>query len=294
MDVSFFQNSLPSRQGWFLLRFSHLRKMKNLLSITSIEFLIPKEIYLEPFLMSFILHLFFNLQLNNEPMPVYQLSEDLVFPHPSLAEEDGLLAIGGDLSPDRLILAYANGIFPWFNEGQPILWWSINPRLVLFPEKFKLSKSLKQSLANKEYEVSFDENFEKVIQQCAGVNRPNQDDTWINHEMIEAYTRLHNLGFVHSVETRLNGKLVGGLYGVSLGRIFYGESMFFTERDASKVALYHLVEKLKTWKFLAIDAQQDTEHMRSLGAETIPLEDFMELLNKSSKYETIRGNWGSI
>ena len=227
-------------------------------------------------------------------MPVYQLSEDLVFPHPSLAEEDGLLAIGGDLSPDRLILAYANGIFPWFNEGQPILWWSLNPRLVLFPEKLKVSKSFKQSIRNKKFTVTFDENFEEVIRQCAVSGRPEQDGTWICDEMIEAYVKIHELGFAHSVETKLDGKLVGGLYGVSLGRMFFGESMFFTERNASKVALFHLVEKLKAWKFLAIDAQQDTEHMRSLGAETIPLEDFTELLNKSSKYETIRGNWGNI
>jgi leucyl/phenylalanyl-tRNA--protein transferase len=225
-------------------------------------------------------------------MPVYNLPEELVFPHPSLAEEDGLLAVGGDLNPDRLILAYANGIFPWFSDDQPILWWSLNPRLVLFPEKLKVSKSLKQNIQNKNYTVTFDENFEEIIRMCAESSRPEQDGTWICDEMIEAYMKLHQLGFAHSVETKLDGKLVGGLYGVSLGRIFYGESMFFTERDASKVALFHLVKKLKAWNFLAIDAQQDTEHMRRLGAETIPLEDFLDLLDKSSGYETIRGNWG--
>jgi leucyl/phenylalanyl-tRNA--protein transferase len=226
-------------------------------------------------------------------MPVYNLPEDLVFPHPSLADEDGLLAIGGDLSPDRLILAYANGIFPWYSEGQPILWWSPNPRLVLFPEKFKVSKSLQQSIRNKKYTVAFDQNFEAVILKCAASARPEQDGTWISEEMIEAYVKLHELGFAHSVETIMDGKLVGGLYGVSLGRIFYGESMFFTERDASKVALFYLVEKLESWDFLAVDAQQDTEHMRSLGAETIPSEEFLKLLDKSLAYETIRGNWGN-
>jgi leucyl/phenylalanyl-tRNA--protein transferase len=227
-------------------------------------------------------------------MPVFQLSDELVFPHPGLAEEDGLLAIGGDLSSDRLLLAYANGIFPWFSEGQPILWWSLNPRLVLFPDKLKISKSLKQSIRNKEFTVTFDENFEEVIRECAKVKRPGQMDTWIGSDMIDAYTKLHKEGFAHSVETKLNGQLVGGLYGVSLGRIFYGESMFFKVRDASKVALYYLVEKLKSWKFITIDAQQDTEHMRSLGAETITLKSFVQLLNKSSKHATLRGKWGEM
>jgi leucyl/phenylalanyl-tRNA--protein transferase len=227
-------------------------------------------------------------------MPIFELSEELVFPHPGLAEEDGLLAIGGDLSTDRLLLAYTNGIFPWFNEGQPVLWWALNPRLVLFPEKLKVSKSLKQSIRKNEFSVTFDENFEEVIRECAKIKRPGQEDTWIGSDMIDAYIKLHKEGFAHSVETKFNGKLVGGLYGVSLGRVFYGESMFFKMRDASKVALFHLVEKLKLWKFMAIDAQQDTEHMRSLGAETIPLESFLQLLNESSKHATIRGNWGEM
>jgi leucyl/phenylalanyl-tRNA--protein transferase len=225
-------------------------------------------------------------------MPVYNLPDDLVFPHPSLADEDGLLAIGGDLSPDRLLLAYANGIFPWYGEGQPILWWSLNPRLVLFPNRLKVSKSMWQSIRSKKFEITFDRDFEKVIRNCAATKRPQQDGTWIGDGMIEAYIKLYELGFAHSVEATLKGQLVGGLYGVSLGRMFYGESMFANVNDASKVALYHLVEKLKTWNFLAIDAQQDTAHMRSLGAETIPLEDFLEMLNESSEFETMRGNWG--
>ena len=227
-------------------------------------------------------------------MPVFELTNELIFPHPEMAEEDGLLAIGGDLGTDRLLLAYANGIFPWFSEGQPILWWSLNPRLVLIPEKLRVSKSLKQSIRNKRFTVTFDENFEGVIRQCAGVKRIGQLDTWICKEMIDAYIKLHNEGFAHSVEIKFGNRLVGGLYGISLGRIFFGESMFFKMPDASKVALYYLVEKLKSWKFLAIDAQQDTPHMRSLGAETVPLDSFLEILEKSSKYQTIRGDWGGM
>ncbi|OYT13007.1 MAG: leucyl/phenylalanyl-tRNA--protein transferase [Bacteroidetes bacterium 4572_114] len=227
-------------------------------------------------------------------MPVFELTNELVFPHPSQAEDDGLLAIGGDLSSDRLLLAYANGIFPWFNEGEPILWWSLNPRLVLFPEKLRVSKSLKQSIRNKKYAVTFDENFEGVIRQCAVAKRFGQQDTWICKEMIEAYIKLHREGFAHSVEIKFDDRLVGGLYGISLGRVFYGESMFFKMPDASKVALYYLVEKLKSWDFMVIDAQQDTPHMRSLGAETIPLDAFHEILTESTKHQTIRGNWGEM
>ena len=227
-------------------------------------------------------------------MPVFELTNELVFPHPSQAEDNGLLAIGGDLSTDRLLLAYANGIFPWFSEGEPILWWSLNPRLVLFPDKLRISKSLKQTIRNKKFTVSFDENFEEVIRQCAGVKRIGQKDTWICKDMIEAYIKLHHEGFAHSVEIKFDGQLVGGLYGISLGRVFYGESMFFKMPDASKVALYYLVERLKSWDFMVIDAQQDTPHMRSLGAETIPLDAFHEILIKSSKYHTISGNWGEM
>lgn len=227
-------------------------------------------------------------------MPVFELTNELVFPHPSQAEDDGLLAIGGDLSTERLLQAYANGIFPWFNEGEPILWWSLNPRLVLFPEKLRVSKSLKQTIRSKKFAVTFDENFEEVIRQCAVAKRIGQKDTWICKEMIEAYIKLHHKGFAHSVEIKFDGQLVGGLYGISLGRIFYGESMFFKMPDASKVALYCLVEKLKSWDFMVIDAQQDTPHMRSLGAETIPLDAFHEILKKSTKYQTIRGNWSEM
>jgi leucyl/phenylalanyl-tRNA--protein transferase len=224
-------------------------------------------------------------------VPIYQLTEKLIFPHPKLANEDGLLAWGGDLSAERLLLAYSNGIFPWFDDESPILWWALDPRMVLFPEKLRVTKSLKQSIRNHRIEVKFDENFELVIRHCAEANRKGQDGTWINSRMIRAYVELHEQGFAHSAETYYNGELVGGLYGVSLGRVFCGESMFYIRPDASKVALFYLVEKLKSWNFDLIDSQQDTSHMRSMGAELITLEDYLERLKKSLKNPTFRGKW---
>ncbi len=225
-------------------------------------------------------------------MPVYQLSDELIFPHPGLAEEDGLLAIGGDLSIDRLLLAYSNGIFPWYNDDSPIMWWALNPRMVLYPEKLKVSKSLRQTLNSNKFDVFFDRDFKSVIGHCANLKRPFQDGTWITKDMENAYLDLHNEGFAHSVETYYNDELVGGLYGVSLGRIFFGESMFFTQSNASKVALFALVERLKSWDFDLIDAQQDTLHLRSMGAELLKLNDFLEMLEKSLNHPTIKGNWG--
>lgn len=202
-----------------------------------------------------------------------------------------MLAYGGDLSVDRLLLAYANGIFPWFDENSPILWFALDPRMVLFPDKLRITSSLKQSIRNKNIEVTFDNDFKQVIQNCAKSKRPGQDGTWINSLMISAYIELQRKGFAHSVETYYRGELVGGLYGVSLGRIFCGESMFHLRPDASKVALYFLVEKLKSWNFELIDAQQDTPHMRRMGAELMPLEDYLTILKKSLKHPTIRGKW---
>jgi len=225
-------------------------------------------------------------------MPVYQLTNDLIFPHPNLAEEDGLLAIGGDLSVDRLLLAYANGIFPWYDEDSPILWWSLNPRLVLFPDQLKVSDSLRHTINSQKFSITFDAQFEDVIGNCAKVPRKDQDGTWITTEMQQAYVDLHHSGFAHSVEVKIGNRLVGGLYGVSLGGFFFGESMFHTERDASKVALYRLVQKLKSWNFIAIDAQQDTDHMRRLGAATISRKEYLELLVKALDQTTRRGDWG--
>ncbi len=225
-------------------------------------------------------------------MPIYLLDkEDLSFPNPELAEEDGLLGIGGDLSADRLEFAYSLGIFPWYSEGEPIMWWSPDPRTVLFPEKFKVSKSLKQSIRNRNYEFKFDENFEAVIANCARIPRTEDEGTWITHEMQEAYTTLHKQGIAHSAEVYHQNVLVGGLYGVSLGNAFFGESMFFKMRDASKVALYYLIQHLKTWGFDFIDAQMQTSHLISLGAETIPRKEFINLLAQSLKKPTKAGKW---
>ncbi len=185
-------------------------------------------------------------------MPVFQLSDEPVFPRPELAEPDGLLAIGGDLSPPRILQAYASGIFPWYSENQPILWWSPNPRMVLFPEEFKRHKNLRRLVRSEKFRVTMDMDFAGVIEACG------QEGTWITKEMREAYIRLFELGFAHSVECRLNDELAGGLYGVALGKVFFGESMFHTVTDASKVALWYLVDFLLENDFKLIDVQQDT------------------------------------
>ncbi len=226
-------------------------------------------------------------------MPIYRLNKELVFPDPSYAEEEGILAIGGDLSVDRLILAYANGIFPWPMKGAPLMWWAPDPRMVLYPDKLKISKSLKQLIKSEKYSISFDSDFVKVIQHCAAIPRRGQDGTWITNDMLKAYIMLHKEGFAHSVETRFKGELVGGLYGVSLGKVFFGESMFHTKTDASKFALYHLVELLRAWEFDLIDVQQDTDHMRSLGAINLARKEFMEQLEKSVSQPTFKGNWNN-
>jgi leucyl/phenylalanyl-tRNA--protein transferase len=224
-------------------------------------------------------------------MPVYRLSKDLVFPNPRLADETGLLAVGGDLSPERLLLAYYNGIFPWFSKGDPILWWSPDPRMILYPEKFKVSHSLKQLLKNGKYQVRYDTAFSDVITHCAAVTRKDQEGTWITPKMKNAYIRLHELGFAHSVETWFQNELIGGLYGISIGKAFFGESMFHLARDASKFATFHLVELAKTLDFHFIDAQQETQHLKSLGAEAIPRESFLKSLENAMEFESFRGLW---
>ena len=214
-------------------------------------------------------------------MPVFELSNELAFPHPSLAEEDGLLAVGGDLSPERLLLAYKNGIFPWYSEDDPMLWWSPNPRCVLFPEKFKLSKSLKTLINKNVFEVRFDTSFNEVIERCATTKRPDQPGTWILPEIIAAYTKLFNLGYAHSVETYQNNQLVGGLYGVAIGKVFFGESMFHDVSNASKIAFYFLIEKLKSLDFKIIDNQITSPHLISLGAEEVSRDLFLEFVKKA-------------
>ncbi len=224
-------------------------------------------------------------------MPIYRLIDELVFPPPEHAQPDGLLAVGGDLSTKRLILAYQSGIFPWYEEGQPLLWWSPDPRLVLEPEEFHVSKRLAQTIKNGKFEVTFDQAFVSVIQSCATVPRKGESGTWITHEMQEAYIRLHQLGVAHSVESWLGGELVGGIYGVSLGKCFFGESMFSTESDASKIALAVLVRRLIDWEFQLIDAQVTSPHLLSLGAKEIPRKLFLERLKGTVRLPTIKGKW---
>ncbi len=228
-------------------------------------------------------------------MPIYQLPDDILFPNPADAEPDGLLAVGGDLSAERIVAAYSLGIFPWYSDGEPVLWWSPDPRMVLYPKDFKVSKTLRRTINNGKFEVKFDSNFKSVIEMCADTPRKGQDGlTWITKEMKEAYTNLHKLCIAHSVETYLHERLVGGLYGLSLGGCFFGESMFHKETDASKVALYHLVNKMLDWDFDFIDVQQETDHLKSLGAIAINRKDFLLLLNKSLHRKSNIGKWDFI
>lgn len=227
-------------------------------------------------------------------MPVYRLIDEIIFPPPEEAEPDGLLAVGGGLSSERLLLAYKLGIFPWYSEGQPILWWSPDPRLILELEEFHVSRRLHQILKKRVFKVTFDKAFESVIQACASVPREGQDGTWITPEMQEAYVRLHEEGFAHSVESWLDGELVGGIYGVSLGRCFFGESMFSHKSNASKVALAALVEQMKAWDFHLLDAQVTTRHLLSLGAKEIPRSVFLERLKKALSFPTVQGKWNSV
>lgn len=222
---------------------------------------------------------------------LFELNSECVFPNPLLSEEDGLLAIGGDLSPERLLEAYRNGIFPWYAEGQPLMWWSLNPRMILFPDHFKCSKTLWRCIKAGKYEVRIDTAFKEVMLQCATVKRVGQDGTWITDEMLEAYTTLHEMGYAHSFESYYDGELVGGLYGVSLGAAFFGESMFATMTDASKVCLAALVDFADANNFLYIDAQQETQHLASLGAQPISKEDFLSILFLSNQRETLKGKW---
>jgi leucyl/phenylalanyl-tRNA--protein transferase len=226
---------------------------------------------------------------------MYLLSDDLIFPHPKYANKDGFLAFGGDLSQKRLLLAYSHGIFPWPNgEKNPVLWYSPNPRLVLFHDQFNLSKSLKKTVLQKKFEVKIDTDFDKIIVKCAQIKREWQDSTWITPAIQSAYNNLHINGFAHSISTYFEGNLVGGLYGVSLGKAFFGESMFHEMSDASKVAFYYLVKLAKYFDFKMIDAQTRTEHLISLGAKEINRKIFLKLLAQSNKFDTIKGNWAEL
>jgi leucyl/phenylalanyl-tRNA--protein transferase len=224
-------------------------------------------------------------------MPVFVLSEELVFPPPRLAADDGLLAVGGDLSRERLLLAYRMGIFPWYSEGEPILWWSPDPRLVLYPREFRIPHSLAKVIRRGDFTVSMDEAFPDVIDECARVRRESGEGTWIVPEMREAYCGLHGAGFAHSVEVWRKGQLAGGLYGIALGRSFFGESMFTRVTNASKVALAALVRHAQALAFELIDCQVTTAHLMRLGAREIPRERFLKLLGLSLRGPSRPSRW---
>jgi leucyl/phenylalanyl-tRNA--protein transferase len=224
-------------------------------------------------------------------MAVYLLSDDLIFPPAQLASDEGLLAVGGDLSQERLQLAYRMGIFPWYSENEPIMWWSPNPRLVLYPSELKISKSLAKTVKKGLFKVTMDQAFEAVIKACAHGRTPMQEGTWIVNDMISAYCHLHKSGLAHSVEAWQDGRLAGGLYGVSLGKCFFGESMFTRISNASKVAFVALVEHLKALNFNLIDCQVTTPHLLHFGAREISRTRFLSELKKSLKSPTLKGKW---
>ncbi|UYQ91628.1 leucyl/phenylalanyl-tRNA--protein transferase [Chitinophaga horti] len=210
-------------------------------------------------------------------MPVFPLDNRLVFPPVQLAEPDGLLAYGGDLRPERLLLAYRSGIFPWYSE-KPILWWCPDPRFVLLPRELKISASMKQVLKKGQFEITVNKNFSAVMSNCGRIARPGQDGTWITKEMLKAYEKLHELGYAVSVECWQNGELVGGLYGLRIGRCFFGESMFARVSNASKAAFITFVKQLETEGVVLIDCQVHTEHLESLGARFMPRAEFLGIL----------------
>lgn len=209
---------------------------------------------------------------------MYLLNENCVFPPVEKADQNGMLAFGGDLSMQRLVLAYKSGIFPWYSDGEPIIWYSPDPRMVLFPEKLKISKSMRQIQQKKLYSITFNQNFKEVISNCKSIHRGDQDGTWITNEMETAYMRLHKAGWAKSVEVWRENELVGGLYGIDLGNVFCGESMFSKESNTSKLAFIYLVEMLKTKAYNLIDCQVYNDHLASLGAEEISRQQFLTYL----------------
>lgn len=237
--------------------------------------------------------------MTNPPnlVPFWLDTQPVIFPPSNLAmvEPDGLLAVGGDLTPEWLLMAYSKGIFPWFNPGEPILWWTPNPRSVLFIEELKIRRSLRKNL-NKylktgKFLVTFDKDFEAVMRSCAAIPREDQDGTWISEEMVGAYKSLHKAGHAHSVEVWYENKLVGGLYGVAIGKMFFGESMFSTLTDSSKIALIALGLQLHQWGFSVIDSQVETQHLNSLGAQQINREDFEALIKKQTSQPFLAHKW---
>lgn len=223
-------------------------------------------------------------------MQIYLLGENFEFPPPEMASPEGILAVGGDLSPERLISAYASGIFPWYSEGEPIIWWSPSTRMVMFPTELHISRSMKKLLKKNPFQLTFDRNFKGVIENCRAP-RKNQKKTWITEEMRDAYIYLHELGFAHSIDVWQGGQLVGGMYGISLGNCFFGESMFSKKSNASKFAFIRLIRTLASMEFLMLDCQVPSDHLRSLGAREIPRKDFLALLKVGLKHKTIKGSW---
>ena len=225
-------------------------------------------------------------------MPVYQLGQALVFPDPEWANPEGVLAVGGDLRVERLLLAYHQGIFPWYEEGSPIVWWSPPSRCVLHPEEFHASRSLKRLIRQERFAISLDRAFGPVIRACAETRLAKGQDTWITRDMVEAYCALHEAGFAHSVEVWDGRRLAGGMYGVSLGGAFFGESMFSRVSNASKVAFFSLTRQLEEWGFSLFDCQISNPHLHSLGAYDIPRAEFLARLSQALSRPTRRGSWG--
>lgn len=223
---------------------------------------------------------------------MYVLQSEFYEALSNLKEKTGPVALGGIINPESLIRFYALGIFPWNSEGEPLMWYSPDPRMLVKPADVRISKSLRKVIHNQIFECKFDQDFESVIDYCAHVKRKDGHGTWITRDIRSAFIELHKLGLAHSVETYRNEKLVGGLYGLSLGRVFFGESMFHLEPDASKVAFYYLVNFLINNNFDLIDAQQETPYLASFGAKTIPRNSFLEMLEQSVQKTTLKGNWG--
>lgn len=236
-------------------------------------------------------------------MPIFQLSEEPIFPPAQLADDQGIIAIGGDLSPERVLVAYASGIFPWFSKGDPIIWWSPDPRLILQPGDLHVSQSMKKLIKQKRYHITMDKNFLHVIRQCAAP-RSYQKETWITSDMQKAYKKLHDLGFAHSLEIwekntantptetkRQKAELVGGLYGISLGKCFFGESMFSRKSNVSKLAFITLAQTLFQAGFEMIDCQLPTDHLKSMGAKEVSRDTYLSLLEAHLTFPTVRGKW---
>jgi leucyl/phenylalanyl-tRNA--protein transferase len=221
-------------------------------------------------------------------------SHSLSFPNPKFAhDDDSIIAIGGDLNPNRVLNAYKCGIFPWYNADDPILWWSPNPRFVLYIKDFRVRKSLQKTIKRDLFEVKFDTDFDLIIKNCQTIKRKDQDKSWILDEVIESYTKIYELGFAHCVGVYINKELIGGLYGINFGGMFCGESMFSKVSSASKVAFYYLVQKLTEWGFDFVDCQVQTEHLASFGAKNISRDIFLKELEKTMQKKTFIGDWNN-